>query len=60
MANLQSPCKKICVMDPVHRLCSGCGRTIQEIGNWMNFSETERQAINKKLDDRLKILEGKN
>jgi uncharacterized protein len=47
-------------MDPVHRLCSGCGRTIQEIGNWMNFSETERQAINKKLDDRLKILEGKN
>jgi uncharacterized protein len=59
MANQQSPCLKVCSMDPMHRICSGCGRTIQEIGNWMNFSDIERLAINKKLPERLKQLERK-
>jgi uncharacterized protein len=45
-------------MDPVHRICSGCGRTIQEIGNWMNFSDAERNEISKKLPARMKNLEG--
>jgi uncharacterized protein len=58
MPKPQSPCQKICVMDPVHRICSGCGRTIQEIGNWMNFSDAERNEISKKLPARMKNLEG--
>jgi uncharacterized protein len=54
MSSVQSPCQKICTMDPVLKLCTGCGRTIGEIGNWLRYSEAERRKITAELDDRLK------
>ena len=31
MAIIETPCRKICVMDPASGLCTGCGRTLDEI-----------------------------
>jgi uncharacterized protein len=56
MSAIQSPCQKICTMDPVLKLCTGCGRTIGEIGNWLRYSDADRRKITAELDDRLKSL----
>ncbi|WID96093.1 DUF1289 domain-containing protein [Bosea vestrisii] len=53
MSAISSPCIKICVIDPVNKLCQGCGRTLQEIAQWSRFSETERLAIMATLEERL-------
>ena len=31
MADIESPCNKVCVVDPVSALCVGCGRSLAEI-----------------------------
>lgn len=46
---MQSPCEKICVIDPVTRTCSGCGRTLEEIANWTRYSDAERARIMARL-----------
>ena len=33
-AEIDSPCIKICVIQPETRLCTGCLRTIDEISAW--------------------------
>ncbi|MCV9938572.1 DUF1289 domain-containing protein [Boseaceae bacterium BT-24-1] len=53
MNAVSSPCIKVCVIDPVNKLCRGCGRTLQEIAQWSRFSEAERLAIMATLADRL-------
>jgi uncharacterized protein len=58
MPKVSSPCVKICVLDPVHRICMGCGRTSAEIGGWLNMTETDRQIVIKQLGQRLKRARG--
>jgi predicted Fe-S protein YdhL (DUF1289 family) len=48
-----SPCVKICTYDPARDLCTGCGRTLEEIGDWLELSEAERQRITAELPKRL-------
>jgi predicted Fe-S protein YdhL (DUF1289 family) len=50
---IQSPCVKICVLDPVSGLCLGCGRTGEEIGRWIGYTDDERSAIMAAVQDRL-------
>ena len=50
---IMSPCVDICVMDAVTGLCTGCGRTLAEIGNWTRYSNAERRAIMKALPGRM-------
>lgn len=38
-----SPCVKICRIDPKTMLCSGCGRTLDEIQRWLKMPDTDRQ-----------------
>ena len=57
MSNTTSPCVKICNLDPVSKICTGCGRTLKEIGNWMRLTEAERAVVNKQLEQRLRRLE---
>jgi predicted Fe-S protein YdhL (DUF1289 family) len=52
MSAVSSPCIRICVIDPVSKLCEGCGRTLQEIAHWSRLSETERLAIMARLEER--------
>ena len=50
---MESPCVKICTYDPVRRLCSGCGRTLDEIADWANLGEEARVRILAELPQRL-------
>ncbi len=54
MSATSSPCVKICVINPVSRLCEGCGRTLAEIAQWAAMSEPERLAVMAQLPARLK------
>lgn len=49
MTAISSPCVKLCQLDPVTRLCLGCGRSLDEIGRWSSLSEVERLAIMARL-----------
>lgn len=51
---IQSPCVKICVMDPAARICTGCGRTLDEIARWGGMSDAERARIMGELAARLR------
>jgi predicted Fe-S protein YdhL (DUF1289 family) len=53
MAEIESPCVKVCTLDPRAALCLGCGRTIHEIGHWTLMSADERRRIMAELPARL-------
>jgi uncharacterized protein len=53
---ISSPCTKVCTVDPHSGLCEGCGRSLDEIGQWMSLSEDERRRIMAELPDRLAAL----
>jgi predicted Fe-S protein YdhL (DUF1289 family) len=44
MTRSDSPCIAICdtLYQPTH--CSGCGRTIGEVANWVGMTEDEKDA----------------
>jgi predicted Fe-S protein YdhL (DUF1289 family) len=48
-----SPCVRSCWLDPDSGLCSGCGRSASEIGNWLSYTDDERRSIMATLGDRL-------
>ena len=50
---MQTPCIQICVIDQKSQLCSGCGRTLDEIGGWSSYSDDERSRIMQQLPARL-------
>jgi predicted Fe-S protein YdhL (DUF1289 family) len=54
MSAISSPCIKACMLDPVSRLCEGCGRSMDEITRWGSLSEAERLAIMARLRERLR------
>jgi uncharacterized protein len=56
MPPVESPCTKICTLDPVSRLCLGCGRTLLEIERWGAMSATERAQVMSQLPARLARL----
>ena len=51
---IQSPCIKVCVMNPAAGICSGCGRTLDEIARWGMMSDAERARVMQELPQRLK------
>ncbi|WP_417743228.1 DUF1289 domain-containing protein [Salipiger sp.] len=46
---IESPCTKICVIDPQSRLCTGCLRSIDEITAWSRMSPDARRAVMREL-----------
>ena len=58
MNTASTPCIKVCVIDPVSKLCEGCGRTLAEIAQWGRLSEAERLAIMAVLPERLADQKG--
>ena len=52
MAEIESPCNKICTVDPGSARCVGCGRTLAEIEGWIRFSAEERARIMTELPRR--------
>ena len=53
---IQSPCIKLCVLEPDSGYCIGCGRSGDEIAGWVSYSAQEREAVMAQLDDRLANL----
>lgn len=53
---IESPCVKICVVHPEARICTGCLRSIDEIGRWSRMSAEERREIMAALPDRKSLL----
>ena len=51
-AEIDSPCIKICVIQPESRLCTGCLRTIDEIGGWSRMTPAEHAAVMADLPNR--------
>ena len=50
---IETPCIKVCTLDSKTLLCTGCGRSLEEIARWGSMSEAERQAIMRTLAARL-------
>jgi uncharacterized protein len=50
---IASPCILVCSIDTDTGFCFGCGRTRDEIGGWMNYTNDERAEIMSTLSDRL-------
>lgn len=53
---VQSPCVKICVVHPAERICTGCLRSIDEIGAWSRMSNEERADVVEALPARAALL----
>jgi hypothetical protein len=50
---IQSPCNRVCTLDPASGICLGCGRSLAEITRWTQMSEAEREGLMAALDRRL-------
>jgi len=53
-SEISTPCVRICVVDPLTALCIGCGRSTEEIADWLDMSEPERVSIMAGLGERLR------
>ena len=43
--SIETPCTKVCTIDPRTGLCLGCRRTLDEIARWGTMHPAERAAI---------------
>jgi len=50
---IESPCNKVCTLDPASGRCVGCGRSLDEIARWAQMSDAERARIMSELGHRL-------
>jgi hypothetical protein len=41
---IETPCVKICVVEPETGFCIGCGRTRMEIAGWLGMEPAERRT----------------
>jgi predicted Fe-S protein YdhL (DUF1289 family) len=48
----ESPCVKLCVIQPESRLCLGCYRSIDEITAWSRLGIAARRAVMAELPSR--------
>lgn len=53
---IETPCIKICVVDPETGFCIGCGRTRMEIGSWLGLTPDERRNVMAQLPERVQTL----
>ena len=54
---IESPCVKICVVHPEARLCTGCLRSIDEIGAWSRMAPEDRSRIMAELPARQSLIQ---
>lgn len=58
-APIESPCVLMCSIDIQTTYCFGCGRTKDEIGDWITMTPIERRIVMELLPERLKSIERK-
>ena len=52
----ESPCVEVCALDSRAGLCTGCGRTVAEIGEWRGATAERQCAILALLPKRMAQL----
>ncbi len=57
---MQTPCEKICIVDAATGLCRGCGRSLDEITRWTQYSDGERTRIMAELPPRLEAMRARD
>jgi len=45
---IETPCVSICRQEGGR--CVGCGRTTEEVTNWLNYTDDERKTIMERLE----------
>lgn len=55
--NIESPCRLICTLDISSGVCTGCGRTRDDIAKWTQYSKAQRAVANIEAAKRLKGFE---
>ena len=58
MACIETPCMRVCAVHPTLQLCSGCGRSLDEIAGWIALTDEERARIMMQLPPRLAAMAG--
>lgn len=56
MSNIEdivSPCIGVCAINDANGFCHGCYRTVEEIREWWNMTDQEREKVMGTLDQRL-------
>lgn len=56
---MESPCILVCSIDDKTGYCFGCGRTRDEIANWIGMTDAERRNVMNLLPARLATVERK-
>ena len=54
--DIETPCIKICVMEPETGFCIGCGRTRMEIASWLSITPGERRKVIDDLPQRVSTM----
>jgi hypothetical protein len=49
---IESPCNRVCTLDPVSGRCLGCGRSLDEIARWTQMTAAERARVVAELGNR--------
>jgi predicted Fe-S protein YdhL (DUF1289 family) len=57
MAAIESPCILVCSVDMKTGYCFGCGRTRDEIAEWIGMTPDQRRAVMALLPARLETVE---
>jgi predicted Fe-S protein YdhL (DUF1289 family) len=55
-SEVETPCIKICVVDPGSGFCIGCGRSRDEIASWLDLNPDQRRRIMGALAERISSL----
>jgi len=50
---ITSPCTNVCRLDWDGVICLGCGRTVEEIANWLDYTDDERRRATEAAANRL-------
>jgi uncharacterized protein len=57
---IETPCTRVCTLDPASGLCLGCGRSLAEIMRWTQMSDAERACLMAELARRRQASPGVN
>jgi uncharacterized protein len=49
---VDSPCIGVCELEKATDVCAGCHRTIPEITRWARMTESEKQEVLTKIQER--------
>lgn len=58
--NIDSPCKLICTLDITQGVCTGCGRTRNDIAGWSTYSAAQKAFANIEAKKRMRVIEAKD